>query len=81
MYKPPDKLQTLYRWLFGIILAIILTFFIEFIGSMFVIFKCYFRHGMKEYLFSQTFYLITFVIVAKKAPKWLVEIWHSHSIS
>ena len=47
------------RWgAFGIVLATIITlFFFGFLGSTIVIFKHYFEHGMKEYLFTSLFYL------------------------
>lgn len=53
------------KWgIFGIVFATIITlFFIGFMGSTLVIFKYYYKHGMKEYLLSQMFYLVTFVVV------------------
>lgn len=49
---------------FGIVLATILTlFFIGFLGSTQVIFRYYFKAGMKEYLLSEMKYLIFALIV------------------
>lgn len=53
---------------FGIMLATIITlFFIGFIGSTIVIFKCYYKSGMREYLFNSIFYFMITIILGSIA--------------
>lgn len=62
------------RWgAFGIMLATIISLFcIGFIGSTIVIFKYYFKHGIKHYLINQFIYCLA-TVVAAVVTYWICD--------